>query len=53
MKMKIDGYNVDVNMELLAKTMAINHADWPAYKGKADKVAEALPEIIKIEKSLF
>jgi len=33
--------------------MAVNHADWKAYTGRAERVAQALPGIIEIEKSLF
>ena len=42
-----------VDIEKLAMAMAVNHADWPAYTGRAERVAQALPGIIEIEKSLF
>ena len=53
MNIKIDGRTVEVDTEKLSKAIAINYADWKAYTGKAHKVAEMLPQIIKIEKTLF
>jgi NADPH:quinone reductase-like Zn-dependent oxidoreductase len=53
MKIIINGHKAEVDTELLAKAIAINYADWKAYKGKAEKVAKMLPDIINIDKSLF
>ena len=56
MKIKIDGHEVRVDTELLAKAIANasqGFADWKAYTGKAETVARELPKIIKIEKTLF
>ena len=52
----IGGRTVEVDIEQLARVIATNQADWPAYTGKAERVAQALPEILKcayIEKDLF
>ena len=55
-RIKIGGRTVEVDIEQLARVIAINQADWPAYTGKAERVAQALPEILKcayVEIDLF
>ena len=52
-KIVISGTRIEVNMERLAQAIATNHADWPAYTGKAERIVKALPDIITIEESLF
>ena len=55
-KIKIGGRNIEVDVGALARIIAINQADWKAYIGKAERVARALPEILKcahIEADLF
>ena len=55
-KIQIGGRTVEVDIEALAKVIATNQADWPAYTGRAERVAQALPEILKcayIERDFF
>jgi hypothetical protein len=55
-KIHIGGKTVEVDIEALAKVIAVNHADWKAYTGRAERVAQALPEILKccvVENDLF
>ena len=55
-RIQIGGRTVEVDIEALAKVIATNQADWPAYTGRAERVAQALPEILKcayIERDFF
>ena len=55
-KIHIGGRTVEVDIEALAKAIATNQVDWPAYMGKAERVARVLPEIlkcVKVERDLF
>ena len=46
-RIQIAGRTVEVEVEALAKAIATNQADWQAYTGRAERVARALPEILK------
>ena len=46
-KIKIGNDTVEVNIEMLAKAIAVNYADWKSYMGQAERIAQKLPEILK------
>ena len=46
-RIQIGGRTIEVDIEALARAIATNQADWPAYTGRAERVAHALPEILK------
>ena len=46
-RIQIGGQTIEVDIEQLARAIATNQADWPAYTGRAERVAQALPEILK------
>lgn len=56
MKIKIDGYTVEVDTTALAQAIANAsqaYADWRSFTGKAERIAKDLPRILKIERTLF